>query len=555
MDKIDKIIELQIDVDGIDFDDTGVSVVSFVEEPAIEMNWMAFNKEQFVTPNTGEDEAQFIGRCMSALDSEFPDESQRLAVCYSYWDNSQFNLDDACWEGYEAIGLKPGPGGTEVPNCVPIENQKFESYKDYPESAKTAAKRALDWRDSHPDQDCGTRVGWARANQLAKGESISENTIARMASFARHLQYKDVPYSEGCGGLMVDAWGGQAGIEWAQTKLKTIRDGMSDEQRMVLDWARDNGESITEDFVHVDLNTDVFNSVTSIKDAIIGLDILGKMGIKKREDAQVRYQYTGPSAERGFCRAMMGLNKMYSAENMQELEGKLSSVNPGMGPGGRNRYSVFRWKGGVNCRHFWSRLLLYKPEGSNRVLMINEGPAQGDAGKSNNRNEPSPTGATSNNASLRFSTVDEDQRIVAGPLMVANKMIFRRDEDGTPYYVYFSPSTIKKIQEKWSKTSVHNQTDVEHNGEVTQQNTLLEQWIVESPEFDKSRYYGFGPLPKGTWFGVYKVNDEETWKAIKKGDLKGFSIEGNFVEKAQRVEQTPEDAQLTKILDIIRETK
>jgi hypothetical protein len=46
-----------------------------------------------------------------------------------------------------------------------------------------------------------------------------------MAAFARHLQYKDVPYSKGCGGLAVDAWGGQAGIEWAQKKLQEIKDG------------------------------------------------------------------------------------------------------------------------------------------------------------------------------------------------------------------------------------------------------------------------------------------------------------------------------------------
>jgi hypothetical protein len=43
-----------------------------------------------------------------------------------------------------------------------------------------------------------------------------------MASFARHLQYEDVPYEEGCGGLMVDAWGGRVGIEYAQKKLKEI---------------------------------------------------------------------------------------------------------------------------------------------------------------------------------------------------------------------------------------------------------------------------------------------------------------------------------------------
>jgi hypothetical protein len=43
-----------------------------------------------------------------------------------------------------------------------------------------------------------------------------------MASFKRHQQSKDVPYSEGCGGLMWDCWGGTSGIEWAINKLKQI---------------------------------------------------------------------------------------------------------------------------------------------------------------------------------------------------------------------------------------------------------------------------------------------------------------------------------------------
>ena len=34
--------------------------------------------------------------------------------------------------------------------------------------------------------------------------------------------YKDVPYSEGCGGLMWDSWGGTSGVEWAQRKLEQI---------------------------------------------------------------------------------------------------------------------------------------------------------------------------------------------------------------------------------------------------------------------------------------------------------------------------------------------
>ena len=98
---------------------------------------------------------------------------------------------------------------------------KLESYNDYPQSATNNAKRARKWKEEN-GSDCGTRVGWTRSAQLADRKKISRDTIARMASFKRHQQNKDVPYSEGCGGLMWDAWGGTSGIEWAINKLKQI---------------------------------------------------------------------------------------------------------------------------------------------------------------------------------------------------------------------------------------------------------------------------------------------------------------------------------------------
>ena len=97
-----------------------------------------------------------------------------------------------------------------------------DSYNDYPEAATNNAKRALKYAETNGWGECGTPVGKARANQLANKEPISRDTIARMASFKRHQQNKDVPYEEGCGGLMWDAWGGTEGIEWAQRKLKQI---------------------------------------------------------------------------------------------------------------------------------------------------------------------------------------------------------------------------------------------------------------------------------------------------------------------------------------------
>ena len=99
---------------------------------------------------------------------------------------------------------------------------KLESYTDYPEAASNNAKRALEWAEKNGWGSCGEATGKRRANQLAKKQGITRDTIARMASFKRHQQHKDVPYSEGCGGLMWDAWGGSAGINWAISKLKEL---------------------------------------------------------------------------------------------------------------------------------------------------------------------------------------------------------------------------------------------------------------------------------------------------------------------------------------------
>lgn len=106
---------------------------------------------------------------------------------------------------------------------IAVEGDKFaESYTDYPKEAQENAKIALRWADEHGWGSCGTPVGKVRANQLAKGEPISRDTIARMAAFERHRQNSQKELGDGCGRLMWLAWGGDAGIEWAQRKLEQI---------------------------------------------------------------------------------------------------------------------------------------------------------------------------------------------------------------------------------------------------------------------------------------------------------------------------------------------
>ena len=109
-----------------------------------------------------------------------------------------------------------------------------ETYDDYPQAASTNAKRAIKYKEEN-GSSCGTIVGWTRARQIANREKLTRRTIARVASFKRHQQHKDVPYDEGCGGIMWDAWGGSEMIEWAIKKLDQIDNPKNQEKREVSD--------------------------------------------------------------------------------------------------------------------------------------------------------------------------------------------------------------------------------------------------------------------------------------------------------------------------------
>jgi len=90
-----------------------------------------------------------------------------------------------------------------------------------PASVARSASRALRWRRT---KQAGTRVGWARANQLAKRRPVSLQTIKRMkAYFDRHaVDSKAIgwlshePGFPTKGRVMWEAWGGSAGRQWAE---------------------------------------------------------------------------------------------------------------------------------------------------------------------------------------------------------------------------------------------------------------------------------------------------------------------------------------------------
>ena len=87
---------------------------------------------------------------------------------------------------------------------------------------QSAARRAIKLKEQGKAKGAGTAVGWTRAGQLARGETLSLSTVKRMYSyFSRHEVDKkgkdwDNSESPSNGKIMWLAWGGDAGFSWSR---------------------------------------------------------------------------------------------------------------------------------------------------------------------------------------------------------------------------------------------------------------------------------------------------------------------------------------------------
>ena len=126
-----------------------------------------------------------------------------------------------------------------------------------------------------------------------------------------------------------------------------------------------------------------------------------------------------------------------------------------------------------------------------------------------------------------FAIQDEEERIITGALMLADTPIYRNDGNGE-YYVVFTKDTIKKIAQKYFKKGYQNNVNLMHDsGQVMDGVTMFESWIVDEKRGIKPMK-GFEDVKEGSWFGSFKVENEEVWNMIKDGKVKGFSVEGIF---------------------------
>lgn len=148
---------------------------------------------------------------------------------------------------------------------------------------------------------------------------------------------------------------------------------------------------------------------------------------------------------------------------------------------------------------------------------------------------------------MKFAQADKDKKLLVGALLIPNKPIYRTS-GLEEYYIYFSRDTVRTASQMYLKKGNQKNSTLEHDVSINGL-TLVESWIVEDKEKDKSLLYDMS-VPVGTWMGTVKVENDDIWNNyVKTGKVKGFSIEGYFADKFE----TPKDQGLSEDLQQIEE--
>jgi len=143
--------------------------------------------------------------------------------------------------------------------------------------------------------------------------------------------------------------------------------------------------------------------------------------------------------------------------------------------------------------------------------------------------------------SLQFA-INEEKRIISGPAMVADQLIYRKDANGE-YNVFFSPETVREIALKFFKKDYQKNLNLFHDPSLSLEGVTIFESFVSDQVRGIQPMKGFEDLPDGTWFISAKVDNDEVWNKIKSGEVRGFSVEGifSFLKKGASVNRTNPD--------------
>lgn len=141
--------------------------------------------------------------------------------------------------------------------------------------------------------------------------------------------------------------------------------------------------------------------------------------------------------------------------------------------------------------------------------------------------------------------INEDERIITGPLMIPDQLIYRDSPKFGQHYVKFSPNTIKQIAIKFSKKGFQKNVNIMHDAEMQVEGLTMFETFISNTKRGVKPMEAFSDLPDGTWFGSFYVENPKVWELIKSGEVRGFSVEGLFdYEK-------PQDTKLSELINLL----
>ena len=524
---IPKIVELKIAEDAL----SGVDAIAFVEQPAIEIDFLAFNKEEFETYNDYPKKAIENAKRGIELNKE---NNQKCATqvgkvrAQQLANGENLSLDTIRRMRSFLIRQKD--------NYELALSRKDYSACGYISYLLWGGAEALPWAEKKLRQ-AGEELSIVGDWGDDDGVRVIENEIDTW-----RLSAVETMILEGVIAEQVLAEK-MAGVEWITDLEENIESAVLD---ALLAVGKTDDELITEGYdlekaVRIDAKETFVASVGEIKNASkpneASVDDFGTKHVLyryKRFDGKEAYS----DNSREFCKNVIKANRWFRKEDINKLTiagaNSVKGKDSGFGLNGQKFYDIFTYKGGSNCQHYWEAFQVPRFE------------------KATDRKRPEAVlDRISNASSLNPTTLDylvaqgrlqfsqeqmDEQQIVATPIMVPNKLIPRKDENGDKYYVYFTENTIKQIAYKFAEAKNNDRINHEHDMEsMVDKVYLAESWIVDESKNDKSNVYGYN-LPKGSWFGLFKVDNNEYWSEyIKNGKVRGVSVEGMFINQLSKL--------------------
>jgi hypothetical protein len=492
--KKDKLFELKIEEDD---DVSGIDSISLVDEPAIEINWMYFNKvkpQEFHIPD-GEDN-KYLEKLKSIAqnEQELLDEGWVVSKVipmgkegFATQPNAPSEEDEKEYKVRYKYVLNPA---AQSPSIIPttrdfcrelVQKNYVWRLEDMEAQLNDEGDSALVWRGGYNCRHLWARIEYERDTTIINKASVNKGKIDPQAPLDTRV----------------------LGLEQPDTRVP--------------EWPSFSKQG----FERVSIDYDDTLSTQRGKDLARKLLLEGKelVVVTKRRDSEL-------NDVRRVAKEV-GIDKIYNT-NGQPKWRKLKELNI--------------------QRHIDNNMDEIQDIKKNAPLIRTE---KFDYDVSTIGGYEDPGVKKKKKKDQKFAQ-DEEKRTIVGPAMVPDLRIPRRTKDGDMYEVYFSSETIKMIAEKYMKNQYTRNNDLMHDGTAVKDVYVVESWIKEDME-DKSNKYGYNDLPIGTWFVAMKVaktpEGDKVWEMVKSGELAGYSVSGWFEEVAQFCR---EEMFLKKVVEILK---